>query len=369
MSDNDNNKCPLCGKDTHNDELFCRNCQEIAKNSYSEDWLAQEEANTAQEEKDNIDTEDRSPEEKPSEELADTPPIKSNKKTWIFVAITIFILIGAGIFSAQAIRQGKNSIETEKAYWKECVERNTPLDYSKYLVCYPDGQYSEEAYNRIKELRENERKEWQNLRNSNDVDALLIYLANNPQSPYKEEIQHDIDSLAWINTSAQNTADAYQAYLDNVKIERYLGKHISQAQERYDYLSQLKILEGENLEEVKKTLKSFFQAFSSENKNEFQKMVTDTLTRFYAVYNQPERKIIDSVKADYKKNKIRSIVYTPVTDSIEAILDNKGICFITLPVRAETTFTNRRQKKESTTYNVKMELTDKKLVSTLYRKE
>ena len=43
MSDSGNNECPLCGKDTQDGEIFCRDCQEIAQNSYPSGLLSADE--------------------------------------------------------------------------------------------------------------------------------------------------------------------------------------------------------------------------------------------------------------------------------------------------------------------------------------
>ena len=43
MSDSGNNECPLCGKDTQDDEMFCQDCQEIAQNSYPAGLLSADE--------------------------------------------------------------------------------------------------------------------------------------------------------------------------------------------------------------------------------------------------------------------------------------------------------------------------------------
>lgn len=382
MSENDSNKCPLCGKETQGEDIFCRDCQEIAQNSYAEDLLYHENQNTApsvSDENANENGTDSVPGKDinqienndniipPSEEANQDTFYKRNKRilTFFFIGLILFIIVG--ISGAYMRIQNRNTEATEIVFWNKCIEDNSPLGYSKYLVQYPEGKFSEEAYRKIVELRDNERKSWEKLRNSNDIDALFAFLTDHPETPYVREIRHVIDSLSWVAAQKQNTADVYLAYLENAKIGRINGEYTAPAQERYDYLSQLKTLEGKELDEVKKIVSGFFKALSSNNSKEIQKLSMDTLNKLYESRNYLSKNISDSLKTAYKAGKIKSVLYTPVTDSIDAILDNKGICFISLPLNKEITYTDRKKKKEHSQSTLNLELNNKKL-QTVYIK-
>jgi hypothetical protein len=260
-----------------------------------------------------------------------------------------------------------NAEATELAYWNKCIEENSPLGYSKYLVKFPEGRFSDEAHRKIVELRDDERKSWEKLRNSDDVDALFAFLTDHPETPYVREIRHAIDSLSWLAAQKQNTADVYLAYLENAEIGRLNGEYTGIAREHYDYLSQLETLEGEKLDEVKKIMTDYFKAMSSNNSKEIQKLSADTLKAFYKSENFLSKQITDSLKIGYKAEKIRNVLYIPVTDSIEAILDNKGICFITLPVKREITYIDRKKKKGHAQSVLTIELDNNRL-QTIYVK-
>ncbi len=371
MADNDNNnKCPLCGKPVTEGESFCKDCQEIAQNAYPEELLTRQEIEEILEDE-GEELVEAAAEEPESVDEADRPRQESfsqaNKKWLVFLGIGIGLLIAVGAFSSYNFIQRKSAEETEVAYWHKSIEENTPLSYSKYLVQYPDGKYVVEAEAKIRELRENERKEWEGLRNSNNVDALFRFMTDHPETPYTREIRHAIDSLSWMTTANENTAAAYLAYIENVKLGRYTGEYEEVAQQKYDYLSQLKTVEGENLTAVKTVLTNFFKSLSATDGKDLAKVTGDSIQRFYTSYNKTPHAIIDSLKAHRKSAKIKTIVYSYIPDSIEVIQDNKGIYFITAPVSEEITFTDRKKKKESTTYNVNMEMNDKKQVMILYK--
>ena len=370
MADNDN-RCPLCGKSTNEGETFCGDCQEIAQNAYPEELLYNKDDSESmfiEEEK----AEDTSYNEKPiensvEENLKRVSLSKSNKKLFVFVAIGLVFMLLLGI--GGLFVKNKDEEATESRYWNKCIEENTPLSYSKYLVHYPEGRYSNEAQNKIMQLREQERNEWESLRKSGNVDALFSFLADHPQTPYERRIKHVVDSLSWLQAIEQNTPDAYQAYLDNVKIGRYAGEYEDVAKQKYEYLSQLKVIEGDELKNVEKVLSDFFKALSSVNNKDIQKSSASVLLKFFDMQNQPNIVIADSIKADLKLKKIKSVSYKLPSDFPEVIKDNKGVYFTSLLIKTETTFTDRKKKKEISEHAFNIELNGEKQIRAVYQKE
>lgn len=370
MSENKSKNCPLCGGNTTDEDVFCRDCQEIAQNSYSEEFLIQKDAEDIQQQKqEEIISIQEEVEEEPKSSDEQSPIADANsKKGKVFLIagiILVLLICGAG---AYYYLQDKKAKETESMYWSQCIEDNTPQGYSSYLVQYPEGRFREEARTKIVELRDREQKEWEELRKTSDVDALFSFLTDHPDSPYTQEISRVIDSLSWLKTVGENTADGYFAYLENIKIGRLVGEYREKAQERYDYLSQLKPVEGEELTQVKKRVNDFFKSLSKRDEKDLAKTMVATLAKFYDTQNQSSKNIIESAKSEFKKNKIRSISYIPVTDSMEAIVDNKGIYFLTLPVREEKTFADRKKKKEVSEYVLNLEMDNNKRLRTVYKK-
>lgn len=375
MADNDN-RCPLCGKSTNEGETFCGDCQEIAQNAYSEELLYNkddsesmfiEEEKAAPEEEEDTSYNEKPIENSVEENLKRVSLSKSNKKLFVFVAIGLVFMLLLGI--GGLFVKNKDEEATESRYWNKCIEENTPLSYSKYLVHYPEGRYSGEAQNKIMQLREQERNEWESLRKSGNTDALFSFLADHPQTPYERQIKHVVDSLSWLQVVEQNTPDAYQAYLDNVKIGRYAGEYEDVAKQKYEYLSQLKVIEGDELKNVEKVLSDFFKALSSVNNKDIQKSSASVLLKFFDMQNQPNIVIADSIKADLKLKKIKSVSYKLPSDFPEVIKDNKGVYFTSLLIKTETTFTDRKKKKEISEHAFNIELNGEKQIRAVYQKE
>lgn len=369
MADNDSdNRCPLCGKEMNERDSFCDDCREIADNSYPNELLANSALEEVTEEADitmDIIQEETNGSKEDNINTASEKLLKSNKKLIIFVLVGAVLLVLIGGIGSYVLLKNKNAEEAQEAYWNQSVSENTPLAYSKYLVQYPEGKYSEQAQKKIMELREEERKAWDKLRKKSSVEALFTFLRDHPDTPYSKDIRHVIDSLSWIATAAANTREAYLAYIENSNLGRYSGEYMDLAQKRYDYINQLKTIEGEELEEIGKKLNDFFKALSSTDNKDIQKFSTPILDRFYKAQNQESKQVADSIKNRWKKDKVRKISYMPQTKSMEVIQDNKGICFITLPMNTETTFTDRKKKKEDDKYTLSIKLDNDKLIQSV----
>lgn len=365
----DNNKCPLCGKNINEEENFCHDCREIAQNSDLSEFISEQNEDQSfdsiNDEQQTENSDDTLINSEVNDESQIPPKRRSNKKLLIFLAIGLILMIVIGGVSSYIFLNNKYAEETEIAYWNKCIEHNTPLAYSKYLVQYPDGKFSAEAEEKIIELRENERKEWDTLRKTNDIDVLFAFLTDHPQTPYSSEIKRLTDSLSWVAALKENTTESYKTYMENVKLGRMAGEYVDRAQERHDYLSQLVTVEGNELVEVKKVLTDYFKSLSSTKNKDMEKLITTPVEKFFNSENKTSEQIIDSLKNDMKSKRIKSVTYVPASDIREAIRDNKGIYFIKASVRKEVTFSDRKKKKEISDDVLNIVLNENKLIQSV----
>lgn len=369
MSDN-NTKCPLCGKNKNDGEDFCHECREIA-NAYPEDFFSSEEkVSESHLQEKRIEETDLVKDPVSDYNL---PPHKdsryNNKKLYIFVAITIGVLLVVGAIAAYLRKNQLEAKENEIAYWNQSIEENTPSAYSKYLIVYPEGQFSEEAHKKIREIREQERNSWKKIRHSNDVDKLFAFLADYPQTPYQKDARQLIDSLVWQQALADNTAESFKAYMENAKLEHYEGDYYEIALEKYEYLASLKPVEENEFNEVRDAVINFYTMLSSLDAKKLQAYSSPSFEKLYNAINQTPEYLVDSIKQYCKKEKIRSISYTPLNGLMEVIKDGKGIYYVTVPVKSELTYSSRNKKKGSSEHMTLLELDDKKMIRSLYLKE
>lgn len=376
-------KCPLCGKPVQDDDTFCQDCKEIARNEYPEHFFTHSEKSPETKEQDSDHAENTlrqeittSPTESQinteyEEDEMNTATVKNivdknNKRSGIFLFIGLIALVCVGIFGSYMFVQNRNAAETEAAFWNKCVEENTPLSYSKYLVQYPEGTYSEEAQDKILDLRKMEDREWEALQKSEDINAYAAFLTDHPDTPYAAACKQKMDSLSWVAAQAANTADAYLAYLENVNLGNLTGDYKELAQEKYDYLSQLKVVDGEELKDIQKNISAFFGAISNKKMKDLAALLSPLLNNFFGAVNVSNNAVIESIESEMKARNIKNVTYTANTDSINAILDNKGIYFMDLPIKRETTFNDRKKAKETSEMSIHIEMNDKKQIQSLY---
>lgn len=363
----DEHKCPLCGKDTVNNEIFCRDCQEIANNSYPDELLAEHEIAEVIEEAD-IPTESIEDELVIEEAIAGKEHKSSKTKVILLLSVLLLCILigGAGSY---LYMEDKEANETEAAFWDRCIEDNTPLSYSKYLVQYPSGKFSEQAHQKILSLRKQESDEWEVLRTSGDLNAYSAFLIDHPGTPHTANIRAAMDSLSWTTATSEDTPEAYLAYLNDVNLGNLPGDYQALAQERYDYLSQLKTVDGEELAVIKANLGEFFQKISSKKFGDMTKFMAPVVVNFFGVEGKSKEVIATSVEADIKERKIKNLTYILNTASLEVIKDNKGIYFIETPLVRQITYNDRKKKKEEAKLSVCIELNKDKLLQTLYEKK
>lgn len=369
----DNKKCPFCGKAIEEDQHICEECKDHMDNQYTTDFLNDDSA-------DNLpDAELEQPitalplVENVTEEQVVSPPEKPAKSRskisrWIiFLIVGCVFLVIIGIIGALDIARTRDSAERQEMFWLQCVDENTPLSYSKYLVRYPEGNFVEEAEKRIRIFRETEVKTWEKLSKSSDINAFYAYLSENPNTPHRDQILVIMDSLSWNTTLKDNTADGYKAYIENVNLGNLAGAHKDEAKEKYDYLSQMVVLSGASLESLQIDLADFFKKLS-ENKpvgllKEFSPKA------FYYTGEMSSTDIVASIAKEYAEKKIKKITYTVQPQSVSAKLDNKGITFVELTVDKEIVYDVKKKKNNRLTQNLLLELNSDKLVQLIKLKK
>lgn len=365
-----NNKCPLCGKETVEGEGFCRDCQDNAKARFSEDLLNQTSSDSVNadqivDENDfddntlfNEDVGESSFEETVVEEDSMIyAPRKRVKKALIFFIVGLIVLVVVGGAGSYFHIKHKQSVEVEEAYWSKCVEENTPFGYSKYLLQYPEGVFSEEAEKRIYDLRKSEEEAWNKLKKSSEVSDYTSFLMNHPESPYKDAALRVLDSIYWVKAKEFDTVEGYKAYLDNANLGNLSGNFKEEAQERYDYLSQLKVLEGKELIALKKQLSGFFQLLSKKDYKALRKQCDSVFISFNGTKNLLSDKVLTEYDENLKSEKIKNVVYSLNLDSLEAIQDDKQIKFLrNINITQTKNYQNRKKKAEKKSIQAKVQI-------------
>ena len=369
-------KCPLCGKDTEEGMAFCKSCREIADNEYSIAFYKKDEETTEETDAAEPEISATVAEEADAAVAADepevqtaavTPPVSRNfRRAYTLVGIGIIAIIVIAATGAYALSEKEKAVEAEAAYWIECLKENSAIAYSKYLMQYPNGQYVEQAREHILERRKMEDREWAEIKNTGDPSRINAFLIDHPDTPYAPVARLKMDSLSWEVALKEDYKEAYLTYIENVDLGNLIGEYKGVALERYTYLDELKVLEGDELKEVRAVISGFLKAASAMKKKDMESVIDPKLKSFLNERNISLNDIILASEAEMKEKKIKSADYRSNEDSIEGVLDNKNIYIINFPVRRTIKYSERKKKDEVSDHRLKAELNSEKKIIALY---
>ena len=201
------------------------------------------------------------------------------------------------------------------------------------------------------------------MRKSSDINAFYDYLSENPKTPHLEQIRLIMDSLSWATTTKDNTADAYKAYMENVNLGNVAGLYVAEAQERYDYLSQLVVLNGASLESLKIDIVDFLRKLSDNKPKELLRVFSSKT--YYYTADMSSTRIVSLIAEEYTSKKIKKIVYTIDPKSLSATRDNRGITFAKFSLEKEIDYNIKKKKKEVVKQNLSLEINSDKLIQSI----
>ncbi|MDR1810176.1 MAG: hypothetical protein LBR34_07220 [Prevotella sp.] len=336
-------QCPLCGKSIGGAEALCGDCLETSRK--------RELLNVVP---DDIDRQQASPEPLLPENPPAAPPqshqnnlstggMTTKDKKYFSIFVLSLVLCAAMAYGFFTVRKNtKEELKTELGFWYACIEKNTPTMYSSYLMNYPRGKFSRDAREKIGELRETERSDWEKIKKSATIDDFDAFLRTYPDTPFKNEAKKIMDSLYWIAAAKENTAASYNDYLEKVQLHQLAGFYEGVAREHYDYLSSIKELTEAETAVVKKTMDKFFYTLSRQEYNHLGAFFGKIITNFYGAKNRTATAIISSIKADMEKNKIKSLIYSPDFDSLKSYKDGNGLIVTEITVKKKIAYRHKK---------------------------
>ena len=311
-------KCPLCGNSKTGEGLFCPDCTEKLNDEYEvgvpisekSDSTSDVESDETLDENAEPPTEESEIEVPPSEieERAKVVAAPSfNKRDWkrqredkrsdseksyyelskeekstkaVTITIVIAVLIGALIGGLYIYNNNVKSDNVERSKW-EIAQRDNTLDgYLAYMNEYPQGHFSDEAYNNILEIKSREKEEFENLKTSDNSSEFLSFLEQHPDSPYQRMVRSRLDSLVWQLSLKENSAEAYSNYINRTNTEEIEGYYIGEAEKRLKMLKQSTPIDGGDLEHIKSAVDGFFVGVSTRSKATLGEHLTSVVTRY-----------------------------------------------------------------------------------------
>lgn len=317
-------KCPLCGNNKIDDSLFCADCTEKLNSEYEVDVPTSEKSlnnlNVDSEEtsdesitltnedklEDNTEIITEEDEQVERAKVAPAPSFdkkawkkqredkrtdseksyyelskegKSNTVTAIIVLIVVLVLaLAAGLY---LYNNNVRSDNLERSKWEIAQRYNTIDAYLAYMDEYPQGVFSDDAYNSMIELSNKESHLFESLTTSEDITEFADFLEQYPQSPYQRKVKSRFDSLMWQSSLKENTAEAYSNYINKVASQEIHGDYIGKAETRFKMLNQSTPVDAEDLEQIKTAVDGFFVGISTKS----HKILSEHLAPVVVRYN------------------------------------------------------------------------------------
>lgn len=350
--------CPLCGKHKPEKALFCDVCKNKIEKEYEVDVPAKDNvAVTGEKIPAELKTVDNKyvVADKEGVLLADplpesAKPRKNRRNLFIWVLILAVLLVGGFLYYGQVIRKSN----LDRSQWDMALKENTVNGYLTYMQAFPKGKYYNLAEENLMKLKGNEAEVWKNLQKSENTAELRDFIALYPQSPYHPLIARRLDSLTWVATLNDNTAESYSAYMVMSQSGEFSGDYFGEAQERYGMLFQSYPVTQADLDSVKMAVEGFFSALSGVNANEISNYLAPSVFRFFNSGGGTREKIVGDLLISGARAQTPTIKYLP---NMNAVAYEKTLIeHYKVNVPVQKSYAEAGQQKTVSGYIVHLEL-------------
>lgn len=350
--------CPLCQKPKPEHKVFCDDCKTKLEKEYE---INVPESKTNDSSLPKV-TENETISETREETTTPTQflsiPVNNNKKKtqkWqkqlLFLLIVVVLAIGGFFIYQETIK--KSNLDLSK--WEWAIRENTTTAFLSYMEEYPKGKYYSDAEKKVMELKENENLGYQKVQVSENTAELRDFITANAQSPYIPLVRKRLDSLTWIATVKDNTAQSYSNYMVLSQSGEFDGDYLSEAKDRYDLLFQSYPVSKNELDSVKLVVDGFFNALSTVNTDKISNYLSDKVFSFFNSKGGTKEKIIGDLIVAGSKKQLPTIKFNP---NINALAYEKTVIeHFKVNVPIQKIFSNKEGKTKTVEgYIVKMEL-------------
>ena len=351
--------CPLCGKQIGK-ALFCDDCKNKIEKEYEVD-VPEENKSTDPTDYKQTDikpesTENKSDVKEQDENLtSEITPVsikpQRNKRNWFIWLLILGVLLVVGFFYyGQVVRKAN----LDRSQWDAAVKENTVSGYLTYMQAFPKGKYCNLAEESLMKLKGNEAEIWGKLQVSENTAELRDFLTQYPQSPYNSLVKKRLDSLTWVATLNDNTAESYSNYMVMSQSGEFPGYYFGDAQERYEMLFQSYPVIQTDLDNIKNTVDGFFTALSALNADEMSKYLAPIVFRFFSSGRGQREKIVGDLIISGARIQAPTIKFLPNMNTVA--YEKTLIEHYIVNVSVQKSFVENGQTKTVSGYIVNIEL-------------
>ncbi len=352
--------CPLCGKSKSEKALFCSDCKNKIENEYEVDVPEEKESAEIIVDKqvdiepelidDKIDIKENDEDLASEISQVSIKPQRNKRNVFVWLLILGILLVVGFFYYGQVVRKAN----LDRSQWDTALKENTVNGYLTYMQAFPKGKYYSLAEENLMKLKGNEAEVWVGLQKSDNTAELRDFLTQYPQSPYNSLVKKRLDSLTWVATLNDNTAESYSKYMVMSQSGEFSGDYFGDAQERYDMLFQSYPVTQTDLDSVKLTVEGFFTALSALNASEMSKYLGSTVFQFFKSGGGQREKIVGDLIISGARTQAPTVKFLPNMNAVA--YEKTMIEHYKVNVPVQKSFVDNGQTKTVSGYIVHMEL-------------
>ena len=325
-------KCPLCGNEKTENELFCDDCTRKIKDGYEVDI-----SGSPQEKRLQKTLSAETPrEEENAEAAAKISPViiegekrRRKLKPALFLVMALIVIAASGFYFYKNIVLAGN---LEHGDWDMAAKENTIDAYLSYIQKYLEGKHADDALENMKALKDSETNAWELLRFSDNTAELQDFTRQFPKSAYISLAKTRLDSLMWVASVNTNTAQSYSDYLSMSENESFNGDYAAMAQRRQDMLTQSYPLNTNDLDSLKLLVDGFYIALSNVDYNRLSHYLAPSVSRFFSSGGAKREVIVRNLLIAGAKSPAPTIKFTPDVNALVYEKDGSGNFICNVPL-------------------------------------
>lgn len=352
--------CPQCGVAIMGNLIHCSQCGTYYLKTENQCPYCDYKEEDTEEEKEShkkqteVETNDIHPEEK-----------KKSPFWKILTTLACITLLGGGSYIGYQYYTEYTYRMEEKKRFEELALLTNPEFYRQYLADYPQSIYRNEVEERLQALTD-ESVAWTKTLQSGTKTDLTKFLETYPGSLNSRKCLQLIDSIDWAEASEKGTEEAISQYLE----EHPEGIYTSEAVDFKKQLNQKKTSLEEN-DLIDKTINVFFtQTLSNGEKKSISESITEPMQSFCGTAKATAQHVQKFINSKKTKNvaSVKYIVGMPITKSREKLYDNTTGFRVECTVEEIITYKSGKQKTSEKQYTATCLLNGKYKIVMIYLK-
>ena len=265
--------CPQCGNVYLKNEPECPKCHHLTtRATLQEEGAPTPSTNTAEPTTSATTTSDNTIND-------EKEPNTSSKNKMRIVLISLVVAVVA-VAICYAFYSNAQSNKESEAY-EYAMTSSDPMVLQSYLDTYKDAPEAHiDSIQAHLTLIKQMGQDWTNAVVTGTKSALQQYLEQHPNSPFKAQAMHKIDSIDWATAQAEGSVEAMEAYIE----AHPTGEYINEANEAVKGLN-AQTVQPEEKQAINGTVRNLFNALNSKDEDLLTSTVSPLMTSFL---NKPD---------------------------------------------------------------------------------